>query len=205
MPNNNTLGKNMQIQTHKKVYSPEEYLLLEENAEYKHEYLDGEIISMTGGTTNHNEIASNFCAYLKFALKGKSYRVFIGDVRLWIPDYNLYTYPDIMIIEDKPIYHQGRTDTVTDPLIIVEVLSKSTANYDRGDKFKFYRSIPEFKEYILIDQYQFYIEQYAKTSEDKWEVTYYESEESRLKLTALDFEIAFSDLYERVDFNNQDE
>ncbi|NEP82212.1 MAG: Uma2 family endonuclease [Okeania sp. SIO3B3] len=75
-----------------------------------------------------------------------------------------------MIIEDKPIYHQSRTDTVTNPLIIVEVLSKSTANYDRGDKFKFYRSIPEFKEYILIDQYQFYIEQYAKTSEDKWEV-----------------------------------
>ncbi|MDY7007158.1 MAG: Uma2 family endonuclease [Cyanobacteriota bacterium] len=202
----------MQIQTHKKVYTPEEYLLLEENAEYKHEYLDGEIISMTGGTTNHNEIASNFCAYLKFALKGKNYRVFIGDVRLWIPDYNLYTYPDIMIIEDKPIYHQGRTNTVTNPLIIVEVLSKSTANYDRGDKFKFYRSIPKFKEYILIDRrarclfhYQFYIEQYAKTSEDKWEVTYYESEESMLKLTTLDFEIGFSDLYERVDFNNQGE
>ncbi|NET44894.1 Uma2 family endonuclease [Okeania sp. SIO2B3] len=195
----------MQIQIHKKVYTPEEYLLLEENAEYKHEYLDGKIISITGGTINHNEITGNLCAYLKFALKGKSYRVFIGDVRLWIPDYNLYTYPDIMIIEDKPIYHQGRTDTVTNPLIIVEVLSKSTANYDRGDKFKFYRSIPEFKEYILIDQYQLYIEQYVKTSEDKWEVTYYESEESRLKLTALDFEIAFSDLYERVDFNNQDE
>ena len=109
-----------------------------------------------------------------------------------------------MIIEDKLKYHQSRTDTLTNPLIIVEVLSKSTANYYRGDKFKFYRSIPEFKEYILIDQYQFYIEQYAKTSEDKWEVTYYESEESKLKLTTLDFEIAFSDLYERVDFKNQD-
>ncbi|NEO56018.1 MAG: Uma2 family endonuclease [Okeania sp. SIO3B5] len=194
----------MQIQTRNKVYTPEEYLFLEENAEDKHEYLDGEIISMTGGTTNHNEITGNLYAYLKFALKGKNYRIFIGDVRLWIPDYNLYTYPDLMVIEDKPAYHQTRTDTVTNPLIIVEVLSKSTANYDRGDKFKFYRSIPEFKEYILIDQYQFYIEQYVKTSEEKWEVTYYESEESRLKLATLDFEIVFSDLYERVDFKNQD-
>ncbi|MEM1167966.1 MAG: Uma2 family endonuclease [Cyanobacteria bacterium P01_H01_bin.35] len=194
----------MQIQTENKIYTPEEYFLLEENAEYKHEYRNGEIIPMTGGTTNHNEIASNFCAYLKLALKGKNYRVFIGDVRLWIPDYNLYTYPDLMVIEGQPSYYQNRNDTVTNPSIIVEVLSKSTANYDRGEKFKFYRSIPEFKEYILIDQYQFYIEQYAKTSEEKWEVTYYQSEESILNLTSLDFQIAFSDLYERVDFKNQD-
>ena len=193
----------MQVQTESKIYTPEEYFLLEETAEYKHEYRNGEIIPMTGGTTNHNEIASNFCAYLKLALKGKNYRVFIGDVRLWIPDYNLYTYPELMIIEGQPSYYQNRNDTVTNPSIIVEVLSKSTANYDRGEKFKIYRSIPDFKEYILIDQYQLYIEQYAKTSEKKWEVKYYESEESILKLTSLDFQIAFSDLYERVDFNNQ--
>ncbi|MGD1699476.1 Uma2 family endonuclease [Dapis sp. BLCC M229] len=194
----------MQVQTENKIYIPEEYFLLEETAENKHEYRNGKIIPMTGGTTNHNEIASNFCAYLKFALKGKNYRVFIGDVRLWIPDYNLYTYPDLMIIEGEPNYYQNRTDTVTNPSILVEVLSKSTANYDRGEKFKLYRSIPDIKEYILIDQYQFYIEQYVKTAEEKWEVTYYESEESILKLTSLDFQIAFSDIYERVDFNNQD-
>ena len=87
----------MQIQTHRKVYTPEEYLLLEENSEDKHEYLDGKIISMTGEITNHNEITGNLCAYLKFALKGKNYRIFIGDVRLWIPDYNLYTYREIVV------------------------------------------------------------------------------------------------------------
>lgn len=164
---------------------------------------------MTSGTTNHNEISGNFCAYLKLALKGKNYRVFIGDVRLWIPVHNLYTYPDLMVIEGEPSYYPNRTDTVTNPSIIVEVLSKSTANYDRSEKLKFYRSIPDFKEYILIDQYQFNIDQfniekYVKTSEEKWEVTYYESEESILKLTSLDFQITFRDLYERVDFNNQD-
>ncbi len=142
----------------------------------------------------------------KVGFKRQNYSVFIGDVRLWIPDYNLYTYPELMVIEGQASYYQNRTDTVTvtNPSIIVEVLSKSTANYDRGEKFKFYRSIPYFKEYILIDQYQFYIEKYAKTAEEKWEVTYYQSEESILNLTSLDFQIAFSDIYERVDFNNQD-
>ncbi|MEB3342468.1 Uma2 family endonuclease [Okeania sp.] len=118
---------------------------------------------MTDATTHYNEIGANFYAYLKLALKGKSYRVFIGDVRLWIPDHNLYTYPDLMIIESEPSYYQNRKDTVTNPSIIAEVLSKSTTNYDRGEKFKFDRSIPDFKEYILIDQYQFYIEQYVKS------------------------------------------
>ncbi|NES07358.1 MAG: Uma2 family endonuclease [Okeania sp. SIO2F4] len=147
----------MQVQTENKIYIPEEYFLLEETAENQHEYRNGEIIPMTGGTTNHNEIASNFCAYLKLALKSKNYRVFISDITLSIPDYNLYTYPDLMIIEGQPSYYQNRNNTVTNPSIIVEVLSKSTANYDRGEKFKIYRSIPDFKEYILIDQYQFYL------------------------------------------------
>ena len=104
----------MQVQTENKIYIPEEYFLLEETAENKHEYRNGKIIPITGVTTNHNEITSNFCAYLKFASKGKNYRLFIGDVRLWIPDYNLYTYPDLMIIEGQPSYYQNPTDTVTE-------------------------------------------------------------------------------------------
>jgi Uma2 family endonuclease len=87
----------------KKVYTPQEYLALEENAEDKHEYRNGEIVAMAGGTTNHNEIVTNLCTALKVALKGQHYRVFIGDVRLWIPRYNQYTYPDLMVITGEPI------------------------------------------------------------------------------------------------------
>ncbi|WP_204105963.1 MULTISPECIES: Uma2 family endonuclease, partial [Spirulina sp. CCY15215] len=123
-----------------RYYTPEEYLALEEQAEFKSEYRDGEIVPMTGGTTNHNELAGNFYAYLKFFLKKKPYRVYMGDVKLWIPSYRQYTYPDIMVIQGKPIYTGKSKTTVMNPMLMVEVLSKSTQNYDRGDKFEYYRS-----------------------------------------------------------------
>ncbi len=139
------------MQTQTRTYTPEEYLELEEKAEYKSEYRDGEIIPMAGGTTNHNKIALNFAAALKYGLKKQNYDVYIGDVRLWIPRYRQYTYPDVMLIKGEPIYQNANTTTVMNPLLIAEVLSKSTSNYDQGDKFLYYRSIPEFQEYILIN------------------------------------------------------
>lgn len=87
----------MQLETQKFYYTPEEYLEIEEKAEYKSEYRDGEIVPMTGGTTNHNKIAGNFYAYLKFGLRGKNYDVYIGDVRLWIPRYRQHTYLDVIV------------------------------------------------------------------------------------------------------------
>ena len=111
----------MQTQTEKRYYTREEYLVLEEAAEYKSEYRDGEIVPMAGGTTNHNQIAGNVYAKLKFALKGQNYRVFITDVRLWIPRYNQYTYPDVMVIQGEPAYEGTGTTTVTNPLMIAEV------------------------------------------------------------------------------------
>jgi Uma2 family endonuclease len=94
----------MQIQTQKRYYTPEEYLQIEETAEYKNEYRDGEIVPMTGKTTNYNKIALNFCRKFPLTVKGQNYEIFIGDVRLWIPRYRLYTYPDIMVIQAEPVY-----------------------------------------------------------------------------------------------------
>ncbi|MBN3874649.1 Uma2 family endonuclease [Nostoc sp. JL33] len=196
----------MQLETQKLYYTPEEYLEIEEKAEYKSEYRDGEIVPMTGGTTNHNKIAGNFYAYLKFGLKGKNYDVYIGDVRLWIPRYRQHTYPDVMVIEGQPIYTGTSTTTVMNPMFIAEVLSKSTKNYDQGDKFLYYRSIPEFKEYILIDQYQYHVMQYVKTAESQWSFTEFEHESAILSLQTVDFQIELRDLYEQVNFteNNED-
>lgn len=190
----------MQLQTQKRYYTPEEYLELEEAADYKSEYRDGDIVPMTGGTTNHNKIALNFAANLKFGLKGQKYDIYIGDVRLWIPRYRQYTYPDMMVIQGEPIYTGTNTTTVMNPLLIVEVLSKSTKNYDQGDKFLYYRSIPELREYILIDQSQYHLMQYVNTAEGQWLFTEFEAEDSVLSLQSVDFKIAFSDLYERVNF-----
>ena len=179
----------MQLQTRKRYYTPEEYLELEEAADYKSEYRDGEIVPMTGGTTNHNEIAGNFYAHIKFALRKQNYRVYIGDVRLWIPRYRQYTYPDVMIIQGEPLYTGTGTTTVMNPMLIVEVLSKSTKNYDQGDKFLYYRSIPEFKEYILIDQHRYHVMQHTKTLDGKWLLSEHESENAVLELSSIEFQI----------------
>ncbi|MBK1986768.1 Uma2 family endonuclease [Sphaerospermopsis aphanizomenoides BCCUSP55] len=188
------------MQTQTRYYTPEEYRELEEKAEYKSEYRDGEIIPMTGGTTNHNKIALNVAAALKYGLRKKNYDVYIGDVRLWIPRYRQYTYPDVMVIPGEPIYTGANTTTVMNPLLIAEVSSKSTNNYDQSDKFLYYRSIPEFKEYILINQYQYHVMQYVKTDDGKWIFTELESALDILQLQTIDFEIALSDLYEQVTF-----
>ena len=189
----------MQLQTPKRHYTPEEYLALEESAEFKSEYRDGEIVPVTGGTTNHNKIALNFAANLKFALRGQDYDIYIGDVRLWIPRYRQYTYPDVMVIKGNPIYTGTSTTTVMNPLLIVEVLSKSTKNYDQGDKFLYYRSLPELKEYILIDQAKYHVIQHTKTTDRKWLLTEYELEVV-LVLSSIEVQINVSEIYERVNF-----
>ncbi|OBQ20542.1 Uma2 family endonuclease [Anabaena sp. AL93] len=190
----------MQIQTSSKYYTPEEYLELEEKSEFKNEYIDGEIIPMTGGTTNHNEISGNFYLHFKLKMRNQNYKIYMGDVKLWLERYQIYTYPDIMVIQGEPIYQGTGTTQVTNPLMIVEVLSKSTINYDKTDKFRFYRSLPELKEYIMINQYEYFIEQFAKNAEGQWVLTEYESVNDILSLKSIDFQITFSDIYEGVNF-----
>ncbi|EGJ34597.1 MULTISPECIES: Uma2 family endonuclease [Moorena] len=190
----------MQLISEPKYSSPEDYLKLEETAEYKSEYRDGEIIPMTGDTTNHNQIALNIATLFKLGLKGKQYKVYIGDVRLWIPRYRQYTYPDVMVIQGEPVYTGKGTTTVTNPMLIVEVLSNSTKNYDQGDKFLYYRSISEFKEYILIEQSEYRLLQYNKTATNQWQFTEYESENSVISLNSLELSVSFQDIYEGVNF-----
>lgn len=183
-----------------KRYTPAEYFQLEETATDRHEYRDGEIIIMTGGTPNHNRIVGNFYRKFPLTIQDQEYDIFAADLRLAIPAYNLYTYPDIMIVKGEPILEIGRNDTITNPQIIIEVLSKSTQDYNRGDKFKFYRSLATFEEYILIDQYSFYIEQFHKKT-DHWEFRDYPGQEAILTLLSVDFQISLIDLYQRVDFS----
>ncbi|QLE39695.1 Uma2 family endonuclease [Nostoc sp. C052] len=144
-----------------------------------------------------------FTVAVEFRLPGKYYYLifkYLPYVRLWILGYRRYTYPDVMAIAGEPVYESDSTTTVTNPLIIIEVLSKSTRSYDESDKFRCYRSIPELQEYILIDQYKFYLEQFAKNSDSKWVLTEYESPDALLTLASINFQISFSDIYEMVNF-----
>ena len=188
-----------------KRYTPAEYLELEEQAEYKSEYRDGEIISMAGATANHNEISGTVYSNFKFGLKGQDYRVYVSDMRLWIPSRRQYTYPDVLLVQGEPIFPDKNTTTVTNARLVVEVLSKSTKNYDRGDKFDHYRSIPELQEYILIDQSCYHLMQYVKTDEKQWLLTDYTQVEDTLKFGSIDFSLTMSDIYDRVNFADIEE
>lgn len=176
----------MQV-TQNLYYSPKEYLAREEAADYKSEYIDGEIIPLAGGSTNHNQIAGNFSAALNFAFKTQDYEVFILDVRLWIATKRIYTYPDVMIVAGKLEYFNNRTDTITNPKVIIEVSSDSTQGYDKKGKFEFYRTIPSFEEYLLIDQTKVYIEQYSKTANKRWSFREYDVEDQALALASVQF------------------
>lgn len=189
------------MQTQQLYYTPEEYLVQEEVAPFRSEYRDGEIVPMTGGSINHNQIAGNVYAFLKFALRGKNLKPYIGDLRLWIPRYRQYTYPDVFLIEGQPVFQAQRTDTILNPCLIIEVLSKSTKGYDQTSKFRYYRSIQELREYVLIDQYGIAIEQYTKADEDTWLFRAYESDIEKIILASVNVEIAIADIYEGVDFN----
>ncbi len=122
------------------------------------------------------------------------------DLKLCIPQYNIYTYPDIMVIKGQPILQDNRNDTVINPLLIIEVLSKSTKNYDQGDKFDYYRSIASFTEYILVDRYRYSVKQFAKADDDRWWFSEYQNQSDRFNLTSLDFAIDLKDIYEEIDF-----
>ncbi len=191
----------MIIAQEKRYYSPEEYLEFELNSDIRHEYIDGLIIPMTGGTPNHNQIAGNFYAVLNFALKRQPYQVFVTDQRLWIPNRKIHTYPDIMIVQTPLVFEEGRKDTITNPVMIAEVLSNSTKSYDKDEKFAAYRTIPTFQEYILIDQYSIHVEQYYKIGDNKWVFSEYTDPEASLNLASVPYQILLADIYDKVDFN----
>lgn len=187
-----------------RYYSIEEYLEIEVKSEERHEYIDGQIIPMTGGTPNHNQIALNLSGTLNFALKRQPLRVFVTDQRLWIPQKRINTYPDVMVVAGELEFQEGRKDTLTNPIMISEVLSKSTKSYDRDEKFAAYRTIPSFQEYLLIDQYTMHVEQYSKTDNNRWIFTEYEDADVTISLASITFEISLADIYDKVDFDTQD-
>ncbi len=173
----------------------EEYLSLEEEAEYKSEYRDGSIVPMSRNTTKHNEILGNLAVDLKQNLRKQNYHLYMVGVRLWIPRYRFCTYPDLMLIEGEPIYTDKSRTTVTNPVMIAEVLSPSTQNYDQGDKFADYRSIEGIKEYILIKEQQCHLMQYTKTEAGKWLLTEYENPEAHVQLASVDLEVRLNEIY----------
>ena len=188
--------------TQSKTYTAEEYLNREIESDIRSEFRAGEIVEMTGGTPEHNEIIRMFVFLLTAALRKQPYSIFVTDQRLWIPEADIYTYPDVMVTQKPIALKPGRKDTVMNPVLIAETLSESTQGYDRGEKFARYRTIETFQEYVLIDQYRPHVEHYVKQATKQWLFTEYDSLETKFTLASVPVEIALTDLYEAIEFEN---
>ena len=183
-----------------KFISIEDYLSLEESADEKHEYYRGEIFAMAGGTIAHNQIVSNMVSEVNFFLREKDCQVFPSDLKVHNEANSLFTYPDISIVCGELQKWQGRNDTITNPVVIIEVLSESTQLYDRGQKFKLYRSIPSLKEYLLISSIEYMVEQYTKQADDVWSFRELTNPEDRMSIESIGFSFAIKELYRNVSF-----
>ncbi|MBO3461743.1 Uma2 family endonuclease [Aetokthonos hydrillicola Thurmond2011] len=181
----------------------DEYRAMEQTNPERHEYRNGEIITMSGGSEVHSAIASNLLIYLGFLLRDTDFRLYNSDLRVWIPEYQCGTYTDLMVVNGKPEFNENRNDEILNPLLIVEVLSPSTEAYDRGEKFRKYRSIASFCEYLLVSQTEPYIEQYyiqEPNSNDRWLLQVHSKLERAVILQSLNVEIPLAEIYRRVNF-----
>lgn len=180
-------------------YSLEEYRALEETSEERHEYRNGEIIAMPGGSLNHSRIGRNLLTYLTFSLRDSEFEPINNDLRLWLPTYQRGMYPDVMVFRSPPTLNDDRQDEALDPLVIIEVLSPSTAEYDRGNKFRLYRSIPNFTEYLLVEQEETFVEVYRKQNEG-WLLQDYSELAETILLKSLNIELPMAEIYRGISF-----
>lgn len=185
-------------QRERRRFTPEEYLMLEEQALTKSEYYDGEIFAMTGGTLNHNLIQNNIFSALRQGVPSGC-KVYTADVRLLVEKNTLYTYPDILVVCGAPRLLGKRKDTVTDARVIVEILSPSTETYDRNLKFNLYRGLPSLEYYVLVAQDEFLVDRHHRQPNGDWVWRQSTRLEDNLELPTLDLSIPLAEIYANLE------
>ena len=183
-----------------KFISIEEYLFAEEISLEKNEYYKGEIFAMAGASISHNSIVGNSLIEIGGFLRDKSCRVFPSDLRIQIEANTLFTYPDLTIFCNEIEKFENRNDTAVNPTVIIEVLSKSTQEYDRGTKFNLYRQLSSLNEYIMISSTEVLVERYVKQSDNEWLFTSYNTTEDFFMIKSIGLSVAVKTLYRNVNF-----
>jgi Uma2 family endonuclease len=185
----------------RQLYTPEEYLALEESADHKSEFFRGEIFAMAGGSSNHNLITTSTTTELNIALRGKPCRVYANDMHLLVKRKGLYTYPDVMVVCGKVEFVASRNDTLTNPIVIVEVLSPSTHSYDRVKKFSLYKQLDSLREYILVDSEQVHVTHLRRVENSgQWMIEMYDDRDTVLRLESLACDIGLTQIYAKAEF-----
>lgn len=188
-----------------KLYlTAEDYLALERESVEKHEYIDGRIAAMVGGSDEHGLIQVGVTSLLRAALRGRGCYVYPSDVRIGIPAANVYTYPDTSVICGARQFGDGRRDTLLNPTLLVEVLSPSTESHDRGRKFGYYRQIPSLQEYVLVAQDTPMIEHYIRQADGTWLWSAVEGLAETITLPTIGCTLALAEVYEQVEFGGED-
>ena len=182
----------------KVYYTPDEYLALERKAEYKSEYFNGEIFAMTGASRKHNLVAGNVFAILHSQLRKRPCEIYPSDMRVKVSPTGLYTYPDVVIVCGEPTFDDEQKDTLLNPTVLAEVLSKSTASYDRGEKFEHYRKIKSLAEYLVIAQDKYHVEHYTRQSDDQWLLSETDDPQKTIRVSSIECDLALADIYDKV-------
>ncbi len=181
-------------------YSPADYLALERASEFKHEFFDGELFRMAGGTIEHSQIAGNVIGELRNQLADTPCRVLTSDMRIKLPT-GLYTYPDVSVVCDQPEYEDDHKDVLLNPLVVVEVLSPTTEAYDRGKKFRHYQTCPSLREYVLIAQDRAVVDHYLRQpTSGQWLLTTFESLDATMPLPSFGIGLPLREIYAKVEF-----
>lgn len=183
-----------------KRISEQEYLRREREAAYKSEYFQGEVFAMVGGSPNHSLIAANFVREAGNALKGKPCLVFTSDLRVRVDPSGLYTYPDASIVCGELQFADDQRDTLTNPTVIIEVLSESTEKYDRGRKANSYRQIASLQELVLVAQDRPHVERFTRQATGDWLFHEERDLEALFELPSMGFSIALAEIYRNVQF-----
>lgn len=184
---------------HVKRMSVAEYLAFERANEGKHDYVDGEVFAMTGASQTHNLICSYTIAALINKLGDKPCQVYPSDMRLKV-SATRYSYPDISVVSGEPEFLDDTFDTLLNPILLIEVLSPSTENYDRTDKFRQYRKLDSLQEYLLIAQNLAHIESYARQPDNTWSLTDVDGLDAQVTLVSLGIALLLADIYKKVTF-----
>ena len=190
------------MSTQPKAYlTVDDYLARERSSDTKHEYYAGEIYALAGGSEPHNLIAGNVLASLHAQVRRSPCMVYPSDMRIKIPRTTLYTYADVTIVCGQPQFEDDQRDILLNPTVVVEVLSPSTENYDRGKKFQNYRTLPSVHEYLLIAQDSYHIEHYVRQPDNQWLMSEFDALEATLTLPSIECALALADIYEKVTFD----
>jgi Uma2 family endonuclease len=187
----------------KRLLTPHEYLAQERLASFKSEYYRGEVFAMAGASYPHCRVKDNMARKIGNQLEDGPCQVFTSDMRVLVSATGLYTYPDIVVVCDKPQFEDDVFDTLLNPLGLVEVLSDSTEKYDRGDKFAQYRQIPSLKEFVLVSQDRALIERYVRQPDDSWLLTEFADLAKTFEFSSVPVRIPLAEIYRGVEFPEQ--